>query len=297
MILKTRCWLAAFAVASLVAGWASPAFALPSDDVIPGVTLPPSIVSGDLDQATDPRDVYSVSLIAGETLVLSLTTDTAAASLYCDLDIYLYGPGVAPGTPVHSAAVARAALPTFYPETITYAAPVSGTYYIELYAAEGAGPTRLTWSIVPEPLLPVFRFYNVRTGTHFYTASTTEAAIVRQTWPTVFADEGIAYHTKASKNPEPLYRFYNVRTGSHFYTASPEEKAIVLATWPNVFAYEGETYRVSRYNDGTKTAVYRFLNVRNGSHFYTASAHEADLVRQHWPTVYRDEGVAFYVGQ
>jgi hypothetical protein len=43
--------------------------------------------------------------------------------------------------------------------------------------------------------------------------------------------------------------------------------------------------------------VYRFYNLQNGSHFYTASAEEADMVIAAWPTVYRYEGPVFWLGQ
>jgi hypothetical protein len=39
--------------------------------------------------------------------------------------------------------------------------------------------------------------------------------------------------------------------------------------------------------------VYRFYNLTNGTHFYTASAEEADHVIATWPTVYRYEGVGY----
>lgn len=295
MMFKTRRWLIAVAVACACSGWATPASGLALDDDLPGVPLPVSPFTDELGTTTDIRDVYSVALTAGETLVLSLSTDPAVASPVCDLDLYLYGPGA---TVVdHTAALARAILPLYYPETLAYTAPVTGTYYVEVFAAEGFGPTNLTWSIQPEPPVSVFRFYNVRTGTHFYTSSETERDSVIAKWPTVFAYEGVAYYTKATRNPDPLYRFYNVRNGSHFYTASSAEKDLVIARWSSVFAYEGETYRVSLTPDGGKAPVYRFYNTRNGSHFYTASAEEAATVRQNWPGVYADEGPAFYLGQ
>jgi hypothetical protein len=238
---------------------------------------------------------YRVSLVAGETLVLSLSPLPAQPTTL-DLDLYLYGASATATN--HAAALAKSAWPAGgYPETISYQAPTTGTYYIEVFDAEQSGQASLAWQKLPEPLLPVYRFYNNNTGTHFYTPSAEEADAVKAKWPTVFSYEGVAYYTKASKNTQPLYRFYNKRNGSHFYTASPEERDTVIAKWSSTFTYEGETYKVSPANDGTKAPVYRLYNKRNGSHFYTASAEEANTVILRWGAIYEFEGPAFFLGQ
>jgi hypothetical protein len=43
--------------------------------------------------------------------------------------------------------------------------------------------------------------------------------------------------------------------------------------------------------------VFRFYNKKNGSHFFTASAEERDIVMSRWPDVYTFEGPAFYLPQ
>jgi hypothetical protein len=211
-----------------------------SDDAIPGIPLGTSPVSDAVDAAGDRQDIYSVTLNAGETLALSLSTNPAVASSNCDLDLYLYGPGTASAN--HASAIARAVLPLYYPEIINYTAPTTGVYYVEVYAAEGNGPTSLSWAVVPEPLLPVYRFYNTNTGTHFYTPSLDEANTVIARWSNVFNFEGIAYYTRASKNTQPLYRFYNKRNGSHFFTASLDEANSVLLNLSRVYDFEGPAF-------------------------------------------------------
>lgn len=294
---RKTAWLAALLVALATLSVAPLAWAAPLSDTIPGGPLPASPWTSSLNAATLPRAVCNVTLVAGETLKLSLSTDPAVASMDCDLDLYLYGPGTTAGPVDHTKAIAKAVLPIYYPETITYTAPVSGTYYVEVLAFRGSGPAILTWSVVPEPLIPVYRFYNARSGTHFYTPSYDEKNMVLARWPNVFSFEGVAYETRASKNSQPLYRFYNNRSGSHFYTASLAEKTNVLARWGTVYTFEGETYNVSLTADGGKTPVYRFFNVRNGSHFFTASETEMNTVRARWSGTYTFEGVAFYLGQ
>lgn len=144
-------------------------------------------------------------------------------------------------------------------------------------------------------LEPIYRFYNVANGTHFFTPSAEERDVVIAKWPHVFRFEGVAYSTETTEGTTPLHRFYNRRSASHFYTASDEEAQIVRQTWPDVLAYEGRTYSVSPAPIAGWDPVYRFFNVRTGSHFYTASAQERDIVVAKWPSILRYEGIAFYV--
>src|SRR5690349_17878066 len=84
---------------------------------------------------------------------------------------------------------------------------------------------------------PVFRFYNTRTGTHFYTISAAERDSVLANYPW-FAFEGSVYYGFTSQQPgtTPVYRFYNTKTGTHFYTQSESERSYVVETY-SVFAY------------------------------------------------------------
>src|SRR5574340_635960 len=93
----------------------------------------------------------------------------------------------------------------------------------------------------------------------------------------------------------PVYRFYNVRTGSHFYTASPSKRDAVIAQWADVFSYEGAAYTVNTSNPANVVALYRFYNVSNGSHFYTASLDERNAVIAQWSATYAYEGPAYNV--
>lgn len=149
----------------------------------------------------------------------------------------------------------------------------------------------------PPSLAPVHRFYNFTNNTHFYTPSDSEKDMVIATWPNVFNYEGVAYYTNPANNTQPLYRFYNRRSRSHFYTASQAEADHVNATWPSIFTYEGQTYKVSPSPVFGAGTVYRFYNLRNGSHFYTASTGERDTVIATLPTTYSYEGPAFWLGQ
>ena len=78
----------------------------------------------------------------------------------------------------------------------------------------------------------VFRFYNIKNGVHFYTASEAEKDNTLANLSATYKYEGVAYTLNSAPgagNDTPLYRFYNMKTGVHFYTASEAEKNSVIA--------------------------------------------------------------------
>lgn len=144
----------------------------------------------------------------------------------------------------------------------------------------------------------VYRFYNMRTGTHFYTASADEKANVQQTLSSVLSFEGVAYTLDAASPvaTQALYRFYNMSNGTHFYTANDVERDHVIANFGSTYRYEGVAYMVSPAPAAGTTPVYRFYNFRvGGAHFYTASVAERDSVIADLGSIYRYEGVAYNV--
>ena len=88
-------------------------------------------------------------------------------------------------------------------------------------------------AVAADQAYPVMRFYNERTGTHFYTIDTDERDQVLRLYPW-FDYEGVQFY--AYKTPVagslPVYRFFNTSTGTHFYTIVPEEKDYVLQRYP-----------------------------------------------------------------
>lgn len=262
------------------------------DDDVPGVPIAPSPIQSALDSATDHRDVYAVYLSQGDVISARLAVTGAAPGF--DPSLFLYPPGT-PGLGSSPDWVAETPQHAF-PKWFVYTVPRSGTYYLDVFQSPLTSPATsgtgvVTWSVAS----PVYRFYNVRGGTHFYTPSLDERNMVIARWSNVFQYEGIAYYTQPYVNPQPLYRFYNRRSASHFYTASPAEADNTIARYGHVFTYEGQTYRVATSGPASN-AVYRFYNVRNGSHFFTASSTERDIVIARWSNVYAYEGVAFFIG-
>jgi len=91
----------------------------------------------------------------------------------------------------------------------------------------------------------LYRFYNGRSKSHFYTANVAEKNAIIAKWPTIFRYEGIAWNV--SKDPTdamPVYRFYNKINGSHFYTASVSEKNAIIAKWASTYRYEGPVFYI-----------------------------------------------------
>jgi putative cell wall-binding protein len=105
------------------------------------VPLEASPVSGSLDATANPDDVYSIALEPGDGLTVSVT---AAAGT--DYDLYLFWPDA---TSVYDFELAAAAVTDSYPEVMTFAAPIGGTYFVDVNAWIGSGDYTLTYEIVP----------------------------------------------------------------------------------------------------------------------------------------------------
>jgi len=223
----------------------------------------------------------------------------------------------------------------------------AGSYFIEINDTNGNGVSRTKSSIVFDPGLPyetgidrpnpspsngvpVYRFYNQRSGVHLYTpdagerdnvirnsygegtsyeklrANPSSADTLTGGWGYKF--EGIAYQALDTQGTA-LFRFYNSVKGYHFLSSSKEEANNVIKnslssgydlnnavnkdpiTGGWGYRYEGLTYKVSTIaQQGIDQPVYRFYNVNKGVHFYTASSDERD-------TVIRQSIGANYVGR
>jgi hypothetical protein len=102
--------------------------------------------------------------------------------------------------------------------------------------------------------VPVYRFYNTKTGHHFFTTSAAERDMVQR------------------ESTEPGY-------------GQPG------ALW--TFVYEGEAFRAfTDPNHADATAVYRFYSPSLDRHFFTASADEAAQIRL--TGLWTDEGVGYW---
>lgn len=139
---------------------------------------------------------------------------------------------------------------------------------------------------------PVFRFYNVRTATHFYTTDAVERDRTISKYGGVFIYEGPVFYAYGAQAPgsSPVYRFYNPRTDSHFYTISETERANVVARYP-WFSFEGTSWYANLSYSAGSTPVFRFYNTLTGTHFYTISSAERDTVQQRYSQFLYEGGV------
>lgn len=140
----------------------------------------------------------------------------------------------------------------------------------------------------------VYRFFNLSTGTHFYSGDKGEVEHVLQTAPQ-FRFEGQAFSKSApSADTIDVIRFFNTVTGAHFYTANAEEAQYIQANDP-AFRHEGVAYQAyDTAVDGT-TELYRFFNTETGTHFYTSNRAEMESVRVELAGTMNFEGTAFFV--
>jgi|GEM_PF-6978572 len=91
-----------------------------------------------------------------------------------------------------------------------------------------------------------------------------------------------------------VYRLYNHNTNGHFFTASAAERNQIISELAH-FTFEGTAFGASTAATAAagELEVFRFLNTGNGSHFYTASQAERDLLIN-TAANYLYEGIAYY---
>lgn len=142
----------------------------------------------------------------------------------------------------------------------------------------------------------IHRFFDMTDGTHFFTASSTEASNLAAT-RTDLAYEGVGLRghatADASSSSVAVFRFFGLTDGTHFYTASTAERDALVTTQSSAMKFEG----VAFYEDATPqagdTAVYRFFDTNHGTHLFTQSASEKASILSTRPDLV-SEGIAFY---
>ena len=182
-----------------------------------------------------------------------------------------------------------------------------GSHSIEYWSVDRAGneetPHKATRSFMVNAAAggtPVFRFYNTKNYSHFYTAVGTECdAVVASLWGTYTLD-GVAYQVNPGneRNNTSLHRFRNKVNGSYLYTASQAERDAIALKLASTYEYEGVSYKVCVTPPDPPAgsiSVYRFQNFKRGTYFYTASEAEKNAVATTMASTYRLEGVAFYL--
>ncbi|OKH34034.1 hypothetical protein NIES2119_21240 [[Phormidium ambiguum] IAM M-71] len=135
--------------------------------------------------------------------------------------------------------------------------------------------------------LPVaFRLQDPRTGSHFWTASSTEANdLVTAGWK--FESVPFAVNPQDSFTSN-IYRLYNSTTGDHLLTASEEERSSVIAQG---YIDQGIAFTAYTTPSPGLEEVYRLFSPLGTDRLYTTSEQE----RFRWEKLgYQFEGVAFW---
>ena len=142
--------------------------------------------------------------------------------------------------------------------------------------------------VVPE----VKRLFNEISGKHLFSSNQTEVDYLTG-GELGWINEGDAYKNSANGN-QSVYRF--LVDGSHFYTANEFEKDLLISSpeYSN-FIFEGEAHSAYSLDYGQKDgllAVKRFYNQSTGSHVYSSSQEEQEILGLN--PLFVDEGIAWY---
>lgn len=145
----------------------------------------------------------------------------------------------------------------------------------------------------PSARTPIYRFFNVQSGAHFYTSSVAERDLVIRNSPQ-FQYENVAFYAYAqpASGLSSVYRFFNTANGAHFYTINQAESDLVRNNYP-AFAYEGPIWYAQQSAVAGSTPIYRFYRPATGAHFYTISAAERDYIIAN-NREFRYEGVGYH---
>ena len=159
------------------------------------------------------------------------------------------------------------------------------------------------------PFVAVQRAQNTNLiGSYFFSifpSEMTNALAANPSWNL----EGAAFFTSTAPNVKmpaatlslsPVWRFRNIRNGSYLYTIDEGEKNDIIANYKAYFVLEGPAWyafpSALGYTGFSYTKpLYRFRNLTNGTYLFTAFENEKDDIVASYSSVFKLEGVAYYV--
>ena len=131
----------------------------------------------------------------------------------------------------------------------------NGTYFYTASASEAQSVSQTRPDLVPEGTngigllaispasndpnaAPVYRFFDTKFGTHFFTASASERdTIIATRTDLSYEPNSVFYeHTTFQTGDIPVYRFFDNVHGTHFYTDSEAERATIINTRTDLVA-------------------------------------------------------------
>jgi len=216
------------------------------------VTVSSIVVGGVEDRGTDSESATFFDALSDITYSDSFTLAPGESA-----EVTLDSPRSAKGVPGTTFPYVWAEAVPYVPlQVYRFYKPSSGTHFYTADPAERdnviatlggvyhyEGPSYSVNSASPSNMHPLYRFYNMRTGTHFYTADEAEKNNVVNTLSYLYHLDGIAYYVSSFDGfSQPVFRFYNVVAGVHFYTADIAERDNVINTMGRKYSYEGPAY-------------------------------------------------------
>ena len=144
----------------------------------------------------------------------------------------------------------------------------------------------------------VYRFYDTKTGDHFYTNSAYEANLLGENYSDNFNYESAPWSTPTkSASTTDIYRFYDTVTGNHFFTQSAFERDQIINTI-RTYSYEGVAFAAYTSSNASTLTLERFFNSITGLHHFSASTAETDSIRTGGAGAgWIDEGAGFIVAK
>ena len=137
----------------------------------------------------------------------------------------------------------------------------------------------------------VYRLFNQSSGRHLFSMNSQEVDILTGAdW----VNEGVSYSSPQAATTD-VYRFYVNGEDRHFYTASTAERDRIMANQAlSHYSYEGAAYQAYGGIDAPEgaVAVVRFLNENTGSHLYSTSGLEQNILSS--DSSWINEGIAWY---
>ena len=186
--------------------------------------------------------------------------------------------------------------------TITFNSLVAGTYNsctIKVIDAKSNASAPLTISSFDvDPVAPIYRLYNTKTGVHLYTRGLSDRDSVLTKWSDFeYTDSGPAFYASLENDGNtPIFRLYNTRTGVHLYTRGVVDREKILSKYSDFEFTDGKpAFYASIVDDGT-TPIFRLYNTRTGVHLYTRGEADREKILNKYSDFEFTDGVpAFYL--
>ena len=145
----------------------------------------------------------------------------------------------------------------------------------------------------------IFRFFDTRFGTHFFTADQGEKNTVLATRPDLVEEtNGFGDVTQSDPNAAPVFRFFDTTYGTHFFTSNAGERDAIIATRPDLTYEANSTFYEHATQQAGDVAVYRLFDMTYGTQFLTGDQGEYNGITTPGTATFRtdlrSEGIAFY---